>query len=117
MINFTKPIMWVKNPTIKPYLLVMKLSVILCFVGMMQISASVFSQNSKISLSYKDMSIKEVLNNIEKSSDFRFFYNEDFVNLDEKVSIVENDRNVEEVLADLLNQRMPVSRFSRIILL
>jgi hypothetical protein len=102
MINFKKPTMWVKNPAFKTYLRAMKLSVIICFLGMMQVSASVFSQNSKISFSYKDMSIKEVFNDIEKNTEFRFFYNEDFIDLDRKVTMDGTDRNVEEVLTTLL---------------
>jgi hypothetical protein len=49
----------------------MKLSVILCFLGMLQVSASVYSQKSKFSFSYKDQSVKEVLNDIEKNSEDR----------------------------------------------
>jgi len=79
MINFKNPTMREKNPAFKTYLLAMKLSVILCFLGMMQVSASVYSQNTRISFRYQDMSIKEVLNDIEKNTDIRFFYNEDLL--------------------------------------
>lgn len=94
--------MWEKNPTLKTTLLAMKLSVILCFLGMMQVSASVFSQNSKYSCSYKDMSVKEVFSDIEKNTELRFFYNEDFINLDRKVSMDMTDRKVEDILTALL---------------
>jgi len=102
MIKFRNPTMREKNPAFKTYLLAMKLSVILCFLGMMQVSASVFSQNTRISFTYKDISVKEVLNDIEKNTDIRFFYNEDFLDLNRKVSMEGTDQNVEEVLADLL---------------
>jgi len=102
MINFIKPTMWAKNPTFKTYLRAMKLSVILCFLGMLQVSASVFSQNPKISFSYKDQTIKEVLNNIEKNTEFRFFYNEDFIDMNRKVTMEGTNLNVEEVLTTLL---------------
>ena len=91
-----------KNPAFKTYLLAMKLSVILCFLGMMQVSASVYSQNTRISFRYQDMSIKEVLNDIEKNTDIRFFYNEDFIDLSRKVTMDGTNKNVEEVLTDLL---------------
>jgi TonB-dependent starch-binding outer membrane protein SusC len=102
MINFTNPTLRGRKPVSKTYLLSMKLSVILCLFGMMQVSAAVFSQNSKLTLSFENTSIKDVLNNIEKSTEFRFFYNEDFVNLDQKVTIEATDRPMEEVLTDLL---------------
>lgn len=94
--------MWVNNPTFKTYLLAMKLSVILCFLGMMQVSASVYSQKPKISFSYKDQSVKEVLNDIEKNTEYRFFYNEDFIDLNRKVTMDGTDQNVEEVLTRVL---------------
>lgn len=94
--------MWVKNPTYKTYLRAMKLSVILCFLGMLQVSASVFSQNPKVSFSYKDQTIKEVLNDIEKNTEFRFFYNEDFIDMNRKVTMEGSNQSVEDVLTKLL---------------
>jgi TonB-linked SusC/RagA family outer membrane protein len=102
MINFTKPTIRERNPEFKTYLRAMKLSVILCFLGMMQVSASVYSQNTRISFNYKEMSVKEVLNDIEKNTDIRFFYNEDFLDLSRKVTMEGTDKNVEEVLTSLL---------------
>jgi len=102
MIKFLNPTMWENNPALKTYLRAMKLSVIICFLGMMQVSASVFSQNPKISFSYKDQTVKEVLNDIERTTDFRFFYNEDFIDLNRKVTMEGTDMNVEEVLDNLL---------------
>jgi TonB-linked SusC/RagA family outer membrane protein len=102
MIKILNPTMWENNPALKTYLRAMKLSVFLCFLGMMQVSASVYSQNTKISFSYKDMSIKEVFNDIEKNTDFRFFYNEDFIDMNRKVTMNGTDLKVEEVLATVL---------------
>jgi hypothetical protein len=102
MIKILKPTMWEKYPAFKTYLRAMKLSVILCFLGMLQVSASVYSQNPKISFSYKDQTIKEVLNNIEKNTELRFFYNEDFIDLDRKVTMDGTDLDVTDVLTTLL---------------
>jgi TonB-linked SusC/RagA family outer membrane protein len=102
MIKKLNPTMLDKNPAFKTYLRAMKLSVILCFLGMMQVSASVFSQNPKISFSYKEMSVKEVLNDIEKNTEFRFFYNEDFIDLSRKVTMDGTNQSVEELLTNLL---------------
>jgi TonB-dependent starch-binding outer membrane protein SusC len=102
MIKILKPTMRENNPALKTYLRAMKLSVILCFLGMLQVSASVFSQSPKISFSYKDQTIKEVLNNIEKNTEFRFFYNEDFIDINRKVSMEGADQSVEDVLTTLL---------------
>ena len=102
MINFQKLTWRVKNPALKTYLLAMKLSFILFFLGMLQVSASVFSQTPKLSFSYKDLSIKEVLNDIESKTEYRFFYNEDFINMDRKVNIEGTNMKLEDILTNLL---------------
>jgi len=102
MINFSKPILWDRYPAFKKYLLIMKLSFILSFLGMMQIYASVYSQNTKLTFAYKDVSVKEVLSQIEKTTDFRFFYNEDFIDMERKVDLEVTDMKVEDVLSNLL---------------
>jgi TonB-dependent starch-binding outer membrane protein SusC len=80
----------------------MKLSFLLCFVGMMQVSASVYSQYTRLSFSYKDVSIKEVLIDIEDKTDFRFLYNEDFLDLNRKVTLEGTDTGLDQLLASVL---------------
>lgn len=48
------------------------------------------------------MTVKEVLNDIEKNTEFRFFYNEDFLDLTQKVTMEGSNQSVEEVLNNLL---------------
>ena len=62
----------------KKPILIMKFSFVFLFLGVLQVSAAVYSQNSRLTASFKDQSVKEVLNQIEKSTEFRFFYNENF---------------------------------------
>ena len=57
---------------------------------------------TSISVSMKDKSVKEVLDHIEKNSDFRFFYNESFIDLNKLVTVEAQDNKVEEILDDLL---------------
>jgi TonB-linked SusC/RagA family outer membrane protein len=104
MINFQKLTWRVKNPAIKTYLLAMKLSIILFFLEIIQVSASVFSQNTTLSFSYKDMSVKEVLSDIESKTDFRFFYNEDFINLNRDITLEGTNMKLEDLLSKILNQ-------------
>lgn len=102
MIIFPKLTLRRLFPASKTFLLAMKLSIILCFVGMIQVSASVYSQNSKMSFSYKDITVRDVLDDIEKSTNYRFFYNEDFIDMNRKVTMEGTDLKVEELLAELL---------------
>ncbi|MGD0340461.1 MAG: TonB-dependent receptor [Bacteroidales bacterium] len=80
----------------------MKLSLVLLIVGALQLSATVYSQNTKISFTMNDKSVKDVLNEIEKSTDFRFFYNENFTDLNRKVTVEANENSIEDVLNNLL---------------
>lgn len=77
---------------------IMKLSVIFLLAGLMQVSASVYSQSTRLSVNAKNQKIVEVLNLIEDQSEFRFFYKNEQVDLDRKVNINEQDVLIEKVL-------------------
>lgn len=79
----------------------MKFSVILFLIGIMQVSASIYSQNRNVSFSMEDISVKEVLDEIEKISDYRFFYNNNLIDLNRTVTVVADSNNVHEILNDL----------------
>ena len=70
----------------------------------LNISATVYSQNTKLSLDVKNQSIKEVLFLIENQSDFRFIYESGKINLDKIVSVRVKDQSVETVLKRLFEQ-------------
>ncbi len=59
---------------VKKALLIMKLTTILFFAGLMQVSATVYSQATKFSLNAESKQIVDVLKDIEETSKFRFFY-------------------------------------------
>ena len=79
-------------------LLTMKLTIMLFLLGMMQLSASVYSQNTTLSFDLKNSTVKEALQKIEDQSEFRFFYNEKFIDLNRKVSLKIESGNIENVL-------------------
>ncbi|MCG8580903.1 MAG: hypothetical protein MI866_13360, partial [Bacteroidales bacterium] len=58
---------------------VMKLSVMLLIVGMMQVSAAVYSQNEKITVKEKDISLSDLLWKIQNQTDFIFTFNSSMV--------------------------------------
>ena len=67
----------------------------------MQISATVYSQSTKFSLDFKGKTVREVFNIIENQSRFRFFFNDDFKLIDEKVNLDVKDVSVEAILDEL----------------
>lgn len=83
--------------------LTMKLTFSLLFLCVMQLSASVYSQNAKLSFDMKNRTVREVLQTIEEQSEFRFFYNEQFIDLNRKVSVNSENKNVESILKEVFD--------------
>lgn len=89
----------IKHPKI---LIVMKLAVLLTFVGVFDASASAFSQTGKLTLNLRDASIVEALNKIEKATDYHFIYSLDLVANKKHVSLNAVKEPIKNVLNDLL---------------
>ena len=86
---------------LKKLFLIMKLTTVLILAVTMQISATVYSQSTKFSMDFKGKTVREVFNIIENQSRFRFFFNDDFRLIDEKVNLDVKDVSVEAILNEL----------------
>ena len=86
---------------IKIIFLTMKLLSILIFAGSMAVSASTYSQRTKIDLQFENSSLTEILSSIERNSEFIFVYNANLVNSDIKRSISVKGETIEKVLSIL----------------
>lgn len=80
---------------------IMKISTLLMFIGLCNISATVFPQSSKIDLSLQNVSLKEAFENIEKVSGYKFLYRSDLVNINSVTSIETNGSSLEKLLDKL----------------
>jgi len=67
-----------------------------------QVSASNYSESTKLSMRLKNASIETVLNQIEDQSEFHFVYNEKQLNVNRKVNVDFNDARVETILDAIL---------------
>jgi TonB-linked SusC/RagA family outer membrane protein len=76
----------------------MKLTTILVFVSMLQVSAIGFSQNQKVSVSLNKATLKELFSTIEKQTNFKFLYRDDILE-NIQVSMTETDLRVDDLLA------------------
>ncbi len=79
----------------------MKLLFAFFFAGMLAVSASTYSQQTKLSMKLEEATLKTVFTQIEERTEFIFFYNEDYLNVNRKVSINARDENVESILNEL----------------
>ena len=66
------------------------------------ISASTYAQNYKVSINKQNSSIIEILREIEKSSEFTFFFNDNRVNVNKTVSVNAQNATLEDVLDQVL---------------
>lgn len=82
----------------------MKISVLLFFIGMSTVFATPgFSQPEKVSLQMNDVTLRDVFHEIENQSDYSFFYNDQFADLNKIVAVNESERSIKDVLNGLLN--------------
>lgn len=67
-------------------------------------ASSTYSESVTFSLKVKKMSLKEVFQTISDQSEFKFVYNNDVVNDNQKVTLTTEDARVEEILDEILPQ-------------
>jgi TonB-linked SusC/RagA family outer membrane protein len=86
----------------KKCFLIMKLTAIIILIGCLHLSAKSLGQNQRISVDFRNSSIKEVFNEIERVSDYTVFYrSEDLTDL-KKVNGSFLNKPVFEILDDVL---------------
>ncbi|MDD2303258.1 MAG: TonB-dependent receptor [Prolixibacteraceae bacterium] len=81
----------------------MKLTILFLFAGLMQVSASLYSQNTKLSLDFRNTRVVDVLEAIENQSEFRFAYSAEYIDMNRKVSVDVKSQSIEKTLAILFN--------------
>jgi len=94
-----------ENVPIKHFLLIMRTTVILLFTCVFcSLAESSYSQNARVTINKRSVTLKEVLNDIEKQTDYLFIYNEK-VNANEKVSVRAKHESVSKVLKETLREK------------
>lgn len=82
----------------------MKISTFLLFLCINIVASnSTFSQTSVISISAYNKTLKEVLAEIEQSSEYIFIFNDQQVNLNKKISVSMQDEPLDKVLTSVLD--------------
>ena len=94
---------YVGNPFINKVILMSKITFVLFFVGLLQVSAASYAQRSKLNLKLTNVSIVEVFEKIEAQSEFRFFYDNSQMDLTQKINIDISNSKIEDILNDLFN--------------
>lgn len=85
------------------YVCIMKTTSFLLFLCLFQLSAEVLhSQGTKLSLNLNDVTVEEVIEKIEKDTDFKFVFTDKTVDTSRKVSIHSLNAELKEVLDQLI---------------
>lgn len=82
----------------KKFLRIMKLTFLFLFAGLMQVSASLYSQSTKLNLDFQNARVVDVLEAIESQSEFRFAYSAEYIDMNRKVSIEVKGKSIEQTL-------------------
>jgi len=82
----------------------MKVYLFILVITVVQATASVYSQTTRLNLKMENATISEVFDAIEKQSDFFFFYNKGQINDQQKVSIDLKDSKIDEVLTTVFGE-------------
>lgn len=88
----------VVSVNLKRTIKIMKLTVLMLTVCLSQMVAATYAQTTKLSVSAKEETLENVLKQIEKQSEFLFFYNLEEINKNEKISISKKNANIQDVL-------------------
>lgn len=84
-------------------LMKMKITLLLLMVSVVSVLATEsYAQSTRLTLQLNDMAIKEVLEQVESQSEFRFFYNEK-IDVNKKVSLNAKKQTVFEILDEVLS--------------
>lgn len=89
-------------PGMKRLFAIMRITVFLLFLGLLQAGAATYSysQNTKLNLSFNRASLREVVEEIERQTDFRFLFRDNTIDSKEHVTI-NKEGTVEEILHEL----------------
>ena len=88
----------VVSVNLKRTIKIMKLTVLMLTVCLSQMVAATYAQTTKLNVSAKEETLENVLKQIEKQSEFLFFYNLEEINKNEKISISKKNANIQDVL-------------------
>lgn len=80
----------------------MKLLSAIFVIGLLTVTTITYSQSMNLSLKFHAVTVKEIFNKIEENGKFVFFYNEDYIDVNRKISINVKNASIESILTEVL---------------
>jgi hypothetical protein len=91
-----------KKRSLSKVLLIMKITFLLIFLTTIQSFGTVYSQTTRLSVNMEKATLADILENIENQSQFRFLYNNDFIENKNYRKVRFKEKTVEKILDVLL---------------
>ena len=83
-------------------LFIMKFTLFFMILGIMNIFAlNSYSQSGSVSLNLKNTKVEDVLNEIEKGSEYYFAYNQKLIDVNRKIDVLAKNKAIKDVLHDI----------------
>ncbi|MGV8090393.1 MAG: SusC/RagA family TonB-linked outer membrane protein [Mangrovibacterium sp.] len=76
----------------------MRLTFLFVFTGLMQVSANLYSQSTKLSLAMQNSRLEDILRAIEQQSEYRFAYSAEYIDLNRHMNVDFVSKPITEVL-------------------
>ncbi len=90
------------RPFVFKLLRIMKIMVVLiCFIGLLSSFGKSYSQNTKLSVEFKNSSIENILNYIESRTEYSFMYDNKKIDISHEVNINVKNQTIESILDQL----------------
>lgn len=89
---------------LRKILLVMKLTSIFMLCLLLQVSATTYSQNVKINLDMKEVSMIDVIKEIRRQTGFKFFFNHNELKNMNNITVKAENAEMDRVLKDILSK-------------
>lgn len=101
-------IYWQSNegflPSFKKIWFIMKLNLILILFTVLQVSASVSAQNTRLDLKMQNATISQVFDEIERQSEVYFFYNKNQIDETRTISVDFRNKTIDDILKSMLSE-------------
>jgi len=89
-------------PELKKLLIIMKLTTLLLFIVLFQVSATSYSQETHLNLKFENESLENIFNKIERNSEFSIFYKNELISNSREISGEFQNALISEILDEVL---------------
>ena len=95
--------LWVySHPTLKKLIMELKIAFLLIVISVSNVfSVSIYSQEARVSLNMENKSLEQVMDEIERQSEFYFVFNQKQIDVNRVVDIKEDNKLITDVLPEL----------------